>query len=178
MRLTSHHFGAPCVLYTDEWRCHAAPTRTPVKIYASSDHAGFDLRRTLVNELKNRGFDVDDRGPETPEPLDYPDEAAKVAHLVRNNPGSRGLLVCGSGIGMCISANRVTGARAVDAWNVESARLSRAHNDANILCLGARMIAPTAATEILETWLSTPFENGRHATRVAKIDSTTDRQDP
>lgn len=141
-----------------------------MKIYASSDHAGFNLRNALVNVLRDRGFDVDDRGPATADPIDYPDEAAKIGRLVAGDPGSRGLLVCGSGIGVCMAANRLRGIRAVDAWNTESARLSRAHNDANVLCLGARLVSEAEAVAISDAWLTTAFEGGRHAGRVAKID--------
>ena len=149
---------------------------TILKIYASSDHAGFNLRKALVKNLRDRGLDVDDRGPENPDPLDYPDEAGKVGRLVRDHAGSRGLLVCGSGIGMCMAANRIGGVRAVDAWSTESARLSRAHNDANVLCLGARLLSDADAGRIVDVWLSTPFDGGRHAVRVAKMDQKTDQK--
>jgi len=144
------------------------------KVVASSDHAGFKLRKALVKGLRERGVEVEDLGPDTPEPIDYPDEAAKVAREVQVGLGAgaevRGLLVCGSGVGMCMAANKFDGVRAVDAWSVESARLSRAHNDANVLCLGARLISETDASAILDAWLATPFEGGRHAARVDKID--------
>ena len=144
-----------------------------VKIYASSDHAGVDLRKALVTALRNRGIDVDDRGPASAAPTDYPDEAVRIGRLVLAHPESRGLLVCGSGIGVCMAANRLSGVRAVDAWNIDSARLSRAHNDANVLCLGARLVSESEAVAILDTWLTTAFEGGRHATRVHKIDALT-----
>jgi len=141
-----------------------------VKIYVSSDHAGFDLRQKLVSALRDRGVNVDDRGPPSPTPVDYPDEAAKVARRVRDDgDGSRGILVCGSGVGMCMAANKIPGIRAVDAWCTEAARLSRAHNDANVLCLGERLIDEAEAMKIVDVWLATPFEGGRHATRVAKL---------
>ena len=141
-----------------------------VKIYASSDHAGTDLRVALVRLLKEKGVAVDDRGPPVGGgSIDYPDEGARVARLVRDNPDSRGLLVCGSGIGVCMAANKIAGIRAANPWNHESARLSRAHNDANVLCLGGRMLTEREAADILFTWLETPFEGGRHATRVAKL---------
>ncbi len=139
-----------------------------MKIYASSDHAGFELRQELVGILRGRGIDVDDRGPVDPRSCDYPLAATEVGRLVRNDPGSRGLLVCGSGIGMCMAANKVQGVRAVDAWNVDSARLSRAHNDANVLC--ARMVSKAEARAILDVWIATAFDGGRHAARVAQID--------
>lgn len=112
---------------------------------------------------------LEDRGPSRPEPVDYPDEAAKVARLVRDTPGARGILVCGSGIGMSIAANKIPGVRAVDAWSLDAARLSRQHNDANVLCLGERLLSEEEAYAIVDTWLATPFEGGRHGTRVAKI---------
>jgi ribose 5-phosphate isomerase B len=144
-------------------------------IYVSSDHAGFELRRKLTETLAgapwaDRGFVVEDLGPADPAPVDYPDEAHKVARRVAAEPGARGLLVCGSGVGMCIAANRTAGVRAVDAWNLEVARLSRAHNDANVLCLGARLITEGDARAILAVWLATPFDGGRHAGRIAKLD--------
>jgi ribose 5-phosphate isomerase B len=142
----------------------------PFKIVASSDHAGLKLRKALVKELRERGVDVEDLGPDSTEPIDYPDEAAKVAHRVGSGQDVRGLLVCASGVGMCMAANKIDGVRAVDAWNVESARLSRAHNDANVLCLGERLLSESDASAILDAWLTTPFEGGRHARRVAKVD--------
>lgn len=144
-------------------------------IYVSSDHAGFELRRKLTETLAGapwteQGFVVADLGPASPVPVDYPDEAQKVARRVSAEPDARGLLVCGSGVGMCIAANRTAGIRAVDAWSVEVARLSRAHNDANVLCLGARLMTEGDARAILAAWLATPFDGGRHAGRVAKLD--------
>jgi ribose 5-phosphate isomerase B len=142
-----------------------------LKIYASSDHAGFTLRGKLVGHLRRKGLDVDDRGPASAaQPLDYPDEAGKIGRLVRGDPGSLGLLVCGSGIGVCMAANKVRGVRAAHAWNVDSARLSRSHNDANVLCLGERLITDTEAFAIVDAWLDTPFDGGeRHVRRVTKI---------
>ena len=140
-----------------------------MKIFVSSDHAGFELRKSLVTLLRTRGIDVNDLGPETAEPRDYPDEAVRVARRVQAEPQARGVLVCGSGVGMCIAANKVAGIRAVDAWNDEVARLSRAHNDTNVLCLGARVLSVAEAESILNIWLATTFDGGRHAGRVAKI---------
>jgi len=139
------------------------------KIFLSSDHAGFDLRTKVARHLAERQFAVDDRGPSTDIPVDYPDEAREVAQLVRDTPDARGILVCGSGVGMAIAANKVRGIRAVDAWTREVARLSRQHNDANVLCLGARVVPHDEALAIIDTWLSTPFEAGRHFTRITKI---------
>lgn len=144
--------------------------RKTVKIYASSDHAGYELRKVLVAGLRARGIEVDDSGPQDATPRDYPGEAEQVGRAVAAHPGSRGLLVCGSGIGMCMAANRLKGVRAVDAWSVESARLSRAHNDANVLCLGARVVPQQEALAILDAWLSTAFDGGRHTARVEQMD--------
>jgi len=146
------------------------PDSSSPPIFVSSDHAGFALRQKLVQHLATRPqLRIEDRGPARPEPVDYPDEAAKVARLVRETPGARGILVCGSGIGMSIAANKVPGVRAVDAWSLDSARLSRQHNDANVLCLGERLLSQEEAFAIVDLWLATPFDGGRHGTRVAKI---------
>jgi RpiB/LacA/LacB family sugar-phosphate isomerase len=139
------------------------------KIYAGSDHAGFNLRRRLVDHLRGRGYLVEDLGPATDASCDYPTFAAAVARAVRDDAGALGLLVCGTGLGVCIAANKVRGVRAVDVWNVEGAKQSRAHNDANVLCLGERLLPEPEAIAIVETWLATPFEAGRHGRRVAQI---------
>jgi ribose 5-phosphate isomerase B len=139
------------------------------KIYAGSDHAGFTLRRALVEHLRARGHRVEDLGPETNASCDYPTFGAAVARAVRDEAGAFGLLVCGTGLGICIAANKIRGVRAVDAWNVEAAKQSRAHNDANVLCLGERLISEIEAIAVLDTWLATSFEGGRHARRVAQI---------
>ena len=139
------------------------------KIFLSSDHAGVELRVRVARHLSERHLTVEDCGPPAASRVDYPDEAAKVARLVRQSPQRRGILICGSGLGMAIAANKVPGIRAVDAWNQEVARLSRAHNDANVLCLGARLLSEDEALGIVDAWLETGFEGGRHATRVEKI---------
>ncbi|HEX3905431.1 MAG TPA: ribose 5-phosphate isomerase B [Polyangia bacterium] len=139
------------------------------KIYAGSDHAGFGLRRRLVEHLRGSGHLVEDLGPATDASCDYPQFAGAVARAVRDDAGAFGLLVCGTGLGVCIAANKIRGVRAVDAWNVEGAKQSRGHNDANVLCLGARLVPESDAVTIVDTWLATPFEAGRHARRVAQI---------
>jgi ribose 5-phosphate isomerase B len=131
-------------------------------IFLSSDHAGFSLRSCVVHHLAERQLLVEDCGPPDASPVDYPDEASKVCHLVRNTPEGRGILICGTGVGMSIAANKIHGIRAVDAWSLEVARLSRQHND-------ARVLSEEQALEIIDLWLATAFEGGRHATRVAKI---------
>ncbi|MCA8924938.1 MAG: ribose 5-phosphate isomerase B [Planctomycetes bacterium] len=140
-------------------------------LYAASDHAGFALKQALVAHARELGHEVLDLGPESPERVDYPDFGAKLGRAVAAKPGSRGILCCGSGIGIGIAANKVPGIRAVTAWDETSARLSRQHNDANVLALGERLIGPAVALAALEVWLSTEFEGGRHAGRVAKLDA-------
>ena len=139
------------------------------KLFTGSDHAGFELRGRVVAHLRALGFEVEDLGSPSAESTDYPDWSAAVGRAVRDHAGTLGVLVCGTGIGVCIAANKIAGVRAVDAWNVESARLSRAHNDANVLCVGARLIPEAAAFSIVDAWLDTDFEGGRHARRVEKI---------
>ena len=139
------------------------------KIAVGADHAGFELKTRLVEHLKENGYDVLDVGTDSEESVDYPDYAANVAEAVAGRRAGRGLLVCGSGLGAAIAANKVDGVRAVTANTVELARLSRQHNDANVLAVGARIVGPDAAKEILVSWLDTEYEGGRHQRRVDKI---------
>jgi ribose 5-phosphate isomerase B len=141
------------------------------KIFTGSDHAGFELRGRIVAHLRALGFDVEDLGSPSAESTDYPDWAAAVGRAVRDHANSLGVLVCGTGLGVCIAANKIHGVRAVDSWSIESARLSRAHNDANVLCVGARLVPEAAAFSIVDAWLDTEFEGGRHARRVGKIEA-------
>ncbi|RMG07700.1 MAG: ribose 5-phosphate isomerase B [Planctomycetota bacterium] len=140
-----------------------------MKIYAGSDHAGFHLKQRLVELARTLGHEVEDLGPATPERVDYPDFGARVGRAVVADPGSRGLLVCGSGIGIAMAANKVPGVRAATVWDETSARLSRQHNDANVFAVGERLIGPATAEAMFAVWLSAEFEGGRHAARVAKI---------
>jgi RpiB/LacA/LacB family sugar-phosphate isomerase len=145
-----------------------------VKIYAGSDHAGVALKARLAAHLRASGHQVIDLGTNDEAATDYPDWAARVAYAVRDDVAARGLptrglIVCGSGVGVTIVANKVPHIRAVDAWSVEVARVSRAHNDTNVLCLGARLLEEDEARAITGVWLETPFEGGRHARRAAKI---------
>jgi RpiB/LacA/LacB family sugar-phosphate isomerase len=139
------------------------------KIYAASDHAGVTLRRWLADSLRQEGHEVIDLGPETESPCDYPDQAVAVGGAVAADQGSVGLLVCGSGMGVAMAANKIPGIRAALPWNVESAKLSRSHNDANVLCLGARLLSESEAGAITRAWLDTTFEGGRHLRRVEKM---------
>ena len=137
----------------------------------ASDHAGFELKETLKRALDGMGVPYRDLGVASPDPVDYPDLARKVAEPVSRGEAERGLLVCGSGQGMAMTANRYPGVRAAVPADVETARLSREHNDANVLALGGRLVDHATAERILKVWLETPFAGGRHAARVAKIDA-------
>ena len=136
-----------------------------------SDHAGLSLKRALVEALVAAGHSVDDVGTHSSASCDYPDFAVAVARKVSSGEVERGLLVCGSGLGMSIAANKVPGVRAVAVSDTFSAHASREHNDANVLCLGGRVVGPGLARDILEVWLRASFEGGRHAGRVAKINA-------
>ncbi len=140
-----------------------------MKIAIGSDHAGFFLKEKVREYLVSTDAVVADMGTSSSNSVDYPDFAEKVAAEVRDGRADRGILMCGTGIGVCISANKVHGIRAAQAWNPEIARLSRLHNDANVLCLSGRFLEPAAAIETVKVWLTTPFEGGRHQRRVDKI---------
>jgi ribose 5-phosphate isomerase B len=135
-----------------------------------SDHAGFQLKERLVGELRAQGYEPLDLGTHSPESTDYPDFAHDVATKVEHHQAERGVLLCGTGLGMSYAANRHPGVRAAVAWSPEVARLAREHNDANILILPARFVSEDEGIEILKTWLETQFAGGRHRRRLAKID--------
>ncbi|MFN7942482.1 MAG: ribose 5-phosphate isomerase B [Thermoanaerobaculia bacterium] len=141
-----------------------------MRVALGADHAGFELKQRLARVLTEAGHEVVDLGTDSAASVDYPDFAAAVAHAVAGGRAERGVLVCGTGVGMAIGANRVPGVRAVAADGLYVARLARAHNDANVLALGARVVAPEHAEAILAAFFSTPFEGGRHQRRVAKLD--------
>jgi ribose 5-phosphate isomerase B len=143
----------------------------PDPVLLGSDHAGFALKEKLKETLDRLGVPWEDAGTTSQDSVDYPDYAHKVAEAVASGRFSRGILVCGTGIGVSITANRHAGVRAALACDEESARLSREHNDANVLALGGRTTDPALAARILETWLNTPFTGGRHGRRVAKIET-------
>ena len=141
------------------------------KIYVGADHAGFDLKQKLVAELKKLGYEPIDVGPKTLDPADdFPDYAKPVAQAVSNGAVDRGILTCGTGLGMSYTANRFPHVRAAVAWSPEIAALARKHNDANILVLPSRFVSEKEGLDILHTWLDTKFEGGRHQRRVEKID--------
>lgn len=138
-------------------------------ISIASDHAGFDQKQMLVGYLAEQGYEVIDRGPDSDDRVDYPDYAALVAHDVSNGTADRGVLVCGTGIGMALAADKVVGCRAANVINVQFAELCRQHNDANIVTLSGRFVELEENKCILDAFLTTKFEGGRHAMRVAKI---------
>ncbi|HEX2031054.1 MAG TPA: ribose 5-phosphate isomerase B [Actinomycetota bacterium] len=140
-----------------------------MRIAIGADHAGFGLKEDLEQHLKDRGHDVDDVGTDSEEPTDYPPICAAVARTVREGRAERGIVLGGSGQGEQIAANKVSGVRAALCNDLYTARMSRAHNDANVLALGARIVAPPLAREIVDLWLDTPFEGGRHGRRVEQI---------
>lgn len=138
-------------------------------VAVGADHAGFELKAILAAELGRMGYGVIDFGTSGPDSVDYPDYAAAVVASMRDGRAHRGVLVCGSGIGMSIAANRHAGIRAALCQDPAVARLARQHNDANVLVLGARLIEPAAALGCLTAFLDTAFEAGRHTRRVAKL---------
>jgi ribose 5-phosphate isomerase B len=141
-----------------------------VKVAIASDHAGLALKLHLVQALAEAKIDYEDFGPSTAAVVDYPDYAKVVSDAVAGKKADFGVLCCGSGVGMSIAANKVKGVRAVLAHSELEARLSREHNDCNVLCLGERLIGPALARAILEVFLNAQFQGGRHADRLSKIE--------
>lgn len=140
-----------------------------MRIALASDHAGYAEKERLKALLSDLGVEFEDLGTVSEASVDYPDYARAVAEQVADGRVEQGLLVCGSGTGMAITANKVPGVRAAVAWSEETARLARQHNDANVLAIGARTTPPADIPNIVRAWFSTEFEGGRHAARVAKI---------
>ena len=140
-----------------------------MRIALASDHAGFAEKERLKPLLSDLGIEFEDLGTTSEQSVDYPDYAALVAHAVAEGRVQQGVLVCGSGTGMAITANKVPGVRAAVAWSDEIARLARQHNDANVLAIGARTTPISEIPKIVRAWFSTDFEGGRHADRVQKI---------
>jgi ribose 5-phosphate isomerase B len=145
-------------------------TERRYRIAIGSDHAGYRYKTIIVEMLRSAGHDVTDMGTDSEEPVDYPPFIRPVAESVARGDHDRGIVLGGSGNGEEIVANRVRGVRCSLCWNVESARLGRAHNDANVLSLGERMMSVDEMKEIVGTWLHTPFEGGRHERRIRQID--------
>jgi ribose 5-phosphate isomerase B len=140
-----------------------------MRIALGADHAGVDLKAQVKHRLDQRGIAYTDFGTMSTESVDYPDIAERVARDVASGAFDRGILVCGSGIGMAIAANKIAGVRAAPVVDLQSARLSREHNDANVLALGARVTDPRVAVQLVDVFLDTPFSGGRHQRRIDKL---------
>lgn len=142
-----------------------------MKIALAADHAGFEEKEKIKKTLDEIGVEYTDMGTNSPASVDYPDFAREVGEAVARGDVDQGLLLCGSGTGMAISANKVHGVRAAVAWNADIARLAREHNNANVLALAARFTPPDEMDKIVRAWFAADFEGGRHATRVKKIEA-------
>lgn len=140
-----------------------------MRVAIGADHAGYDLKQELIRSLEADGHEVIDLGTDGPGSVDYPEFGAAVAQEVVSGKADRGVLVCGTGIGIGIAANKVAGARVATCNDLFTARMSREHNDANVVALGSRVVGPGVAEDIVRTFLQTAFQAGRHARRVAKI---------
>jgi ribose 5-phosphate isomerase B len=140
-----------------------------MKIVVGSDHRGFEVKRRITTVLQQMGHEVLDVGPGSRDSVDYPDFAFQVGLTVSEGRAQRGILICGTGIGMCIAANKVKGVRAAPCHDSITAEMSRRHNDANVLCLSADLLGEELIERMLRIWLETDFESGRHARRVEKI---------
>ena len=142
-----------------------------MRVYVGADHAGFEYKQRIVEHLIEEGYEVTDVGTDSPDSVDYPVYAAKVARAVRDGDAELGVLVCGTGIGMAIAANKVHGVRAAPVDNVEFARMARLHNDANVVAVPGRgFVSLETATQIVDAFLTTQFEGGRHQGRVDMMD--------
>lgn len=141
------------------------------KVYIATDHAGYALKAYVKDYVTSLGHEIIDLGPDSADRVDYPDYAKKCADAVVADENSCGILICGTGIGISIAANKVTGVRAALCHNTYTAKLTREHNDANILCFGERVVGKGVIESMIETFLATEFEGGRHATRVDKIEA-------
>ncbi len=141
-----------------------------MKYFIATDHAGFAIKEKVKQMLHDLGHEVEDLGPDSAERVDYPDFAHKLARAVLAEEGSFGVLICGTGIGMSLAANKHEGIRAALCHDAYTAEMARAHNDANVLCFGERVVGLGVAESILKAWNETSFEGGRHANRVAKIE--------
>ncbi|MDK2879536.1 MAG: ribose 5-phosphate isomerase [Thermoanaerobacteraceae bacterium] len=140
-----------------------------MKIAIASDHGGFELKREIIRFLEQKNIPYKDFGTFSTDSVDYPDVAIPCAEAVARGEFTRGIIICGTGIGVCIAANKVKGIRAALCHDTFSARMSRMHNDANVLTMGGRVIGPGLATAIVEEWLKSDFEGGRHKRRIDKI---------
>lgn len=141
-----------------------------MKIYIATDHAAFCIKEDVIKILESLGNEVVDLGPQNDDRVDYPDFAHKLSQSVSEDPSSQGVLICGTGIGMSLSANKHLGIRAALCHDAYTAEMARAHNDANVLCFGQRVVGLGTIESICKSWCETAFEGGRHANRVAKIE--------
>ena len=141
------------------------------KFYIATDHAGYAVKAYVKELVTDLGHEIVDMGPDSADRVDYPDFARKVTEAVIADPGSFGILICGTGIGMSIAANKVSGIRAALCHDHYTATLTRQHNDANVLCFGERVVGKGVIEDIVEAFASTEFEGGRHATRIGKIEA-------
>lgn len=148
-----------------------------MKIAIGADHAGFEVKEKIKKQLEEMNLEVEDLGTNSTDSVDYPDFGAAVGREVAAGKADEGIVVCGSGIGIAIAANKIRGVRAAQAWNEETARLARQHNDANVLSIGARVTPAEEIPKIVRAWLDARFENGRHAGRVAKISALEQEND-
>ena len=142
-----------------------------MRIVLAADHAAVGEKAALYEDLKAAGHEVTDLGPFDAESVDYPDYAAPAARAVAAGEADRAVLLCGTGIGQCMTANKIPGARAAVLWNDASAEMSRRHNDANVACFGARLQPMAEISRLLRLWLATPFDGGRHERRVGKMNA-------
>ncbi|MGI9603352.1 MAG: ribose 5-phosphate isomerase B [Acidimicrobiales bacterium] len=142
-----------------------------MRIAVGSDHAGFELKAVLADHLRTMGHEVIDLGTDSTDRVDYPDFGAAVGRSVAGGDTDLGVCVCGTGIGIAMAANKISGIRAATVHDVTSARLTRQHNNANVLCLGERLTGEEVAKDAVSAWLDAEFEGGRHSPRVAKIDA-------
>ena len=140
-----------------------------MKIAIASDHRGYQIKGKIIGMLAELGHGASDLGTNGPEPVDYPDFAERVARAVSRRDADRGILICGTGMGMCIAANKFPGVRACNCHDDVTAEMSRRHNDANVLCLSADLLGDRLVNRMIELWLRTEFEGGRHARRIEKI---------
>ncbi len=140
-----------------------------MRLVVGSDHAGYELKQVVADHLRSHGHDVDDIGTDSDASVDYPDFGAAVGRAVVDGPATLGIAVCGSGIGIAMAANKIDGVRAATVSDATGARLSRQHNDANVLCLGQRLIGVQVALDAVDAFLAASFGGGRHGRRVAEI---------
>jgi ribose 5-phosphate isomerase B len=140
-----------------------------MKIAIGADHAGFEVKEKIKRQLEEMKLEIEDLGTTSLESVDYPDFGAAVGRFVASGKADQGIIVCGSGIGIALAANKIQGVRAAQAWNEETARLARQHNDANVLSIGARVLPEEEIPKIVAAWFDADFEGGRHQNRIDKI---------